>query len=265
MAVTTAFRLAHDFDAQIQELLKIAAGPSGDNKAPRDVRERLLEAIFLNAVTATEAFLERLFFIAVTGSLRTGGVRAVVRFPTEEIAWQMVLPPRSTYLTWLPYRDASDRARAFLDEGLPFTLLDERSQLKSRLDEAMVVRNMVAHRSEPVQRRFTSLVGSRFSTAGEYLAAISGEDRICEAFLQDFVRIANGLCARDDGEMVTILGDPDLLPSGRKVDAGGYECSGCGRVITVGIGMTALLKCATCDPPCISCGKSGNTALFRKQ
>jgi hypothetical protein len=265
VAVTTASRLSRDFDSEIKELLDIAAGPAGDHKAPRDVRERLLEAVFLNAVTATEAFLERLFFKAVTGAIRTGGVKPVIRFPSEAIAWQMVLPPRNSYLAWLPYRDASDRANAFLEEGLPFTLLDERSQLRSRLDQAMIVRNMVAHRSEYAQKKFTGLVSARYDTAGEYLAAMSGTERICEAFLQDFVRIANGLCARNDAEVSAILGGPDLLPTGRKVGEGSYECSGCGHVITVGSGSSATLRCETCDPPCGSCGKSGNTALFRRQ
>jgi len=265
VAVTAAQKLASDFAGEVSGLLALAAGPSGSATAPRDVRERLLESLFLNAVTAVEAFFERLFFAAVTGGIRTGGVRPIIRFPSVDIARRMVMPPRQNYLSWLPFRDTSDRAQAFLDRGLPFSHLDERAQLRTRLNEALTVRNVVAHRSDHAQAQFDNLVDSRYATAGEYLSAVSGASRTCEAFLQDFVRIALGLCARDDLAVAALLGDPDHLATGKKVSEGTYECVGCGVTrIVVPAGSIYSLRCSRCDPPCPSCGRVASTATFRR-
>lgn len=264
MAASTAARLALEFDRQIADLLSVAGGGAGGPVAPRDVRERLLESVFLNAVTALEAFLEGLFFKAVTGAIRTGNVQPVIRFPSEETAWKLVTPPRDRYLGWLPFADTSARARIFLVDGLPFTLLDDRDHLRTRLTEALTLRNMIAHRSDYARQKFDDLVGGRYASAGEYLAAASGASRICEAFLADFARIANGLCAPDEATVVTILGDADALRTGAKVGEGTYDCLGCGTPFIVPAGATRNLSCATCDAPCPACGRTGKTANFRK-
>lgn len=262
MAVSNASRLAEEFDTEIGDLLSIARGGSGGPTARRAARERLLESVFLNAVTAMEAFLERLFFKAVTGRIRTGNVRAVMRFSDESVAWRMVLPPRDRYLTWLSIDDTLARAHAFLIDGLPFSRLERRVLLKSRLNEAMILRNMVAHRSDYARERFRNLVGGRYSTSGEYLDASSGRARVCDAFLADFVRIANGLCADADLSATAILGAKDPFRSRAKVGAGQYCCIGCGTVTTVAVGATAGLACPTCDPPCHTCGRTPSTASF---
>ena len=187
-----------------------------------------------------------------------------MRFPSEAIAWQIVLPSRDRYLGWLPFADTSARARAFLVDGLPFTRLDDRAQLKSRLNEALAVRNMIAHRSDYARQKFDDFVGGRYATAGEYLAAASGANRICEAFLADFVRIANGLCAPDDASVIMALGSADAINSGAKVGEGAPRMPRMWRRDDRSAGTTRGLACTMCDPPCPVCGRTGRTANFRR-
>ncbi len=262
MPPSNAAQIATAFDLEVTQLLAVAEGGAGPS-ADQAVSERLLEAVFLNAVTAVEALFERLFFYAVTGRLRTMGVRPVVRFRDEATARRMVLPPKHTYLDWLPFPSTVDRARVFLVDALPFARVDARVQLSQQLQAAVTVRNMIAHRSDHARDRFERLVDGRYDTAGSYLAASTSSGRVCESFLADFGRIANGLCARDDAAAVVILGDVDPLPAGAKRDSGTYECVTCGTRVVVAEATRVSLACAVCDPPCPVCGRTPRTARFR--
>lgn len=263
---TTAAKLATGFDAEIADLMAVASGSVGaSTSSPQVVRERLLESVFLNAVTALEAFIESLFFKSVTGRVKTGGVKPVMRFRNETVAWQMILrAPREKYLDWLPFDSTSKRAQAFLVDGLPFSRLDTRRLLRTGLDETLIVRNMIAHRSENVREKFAGSVGGRYTTAGEYLAATSGAGSTCEALLTDFVRIANGLCADDEASVIAFLGDEDALGTGSKVMAGSYRCLGCGTVTVVPANQTRTLSCNVCDRACAFCGHRRKDASFRR-
>jgi hypothetical protein len=260
---SNAAKLASAYDTEIAALL-VVAGSGASASATREVTERLLESVFLNAVTATEAFIEELFLAAVTGAVRTGGTKPVIRFPDSNTALSIIVPPANRYVSWLPFSDTLGRAKAFLVDSLPFSRIDVREQLKSRLHEAMIVRNMIAHRSAYATAKFRNLVGNRYESAGQYLAATTGTDRVCEAFLGDFVRIANGLCAEDDSATNAILGDPDPIPSGARPGQGNYVCFGCGNSYVIARDSNAQLECSVCDLPCPRCGHVARRATFRR-
>lgn len=261
MAAPTAAKLRSQFETEMRQLVAVAASGAG-SATPRDVTERLLEAVFLNAVTAFESFLEQLFFKSVTGAVRTGGIKPVTRLKDEDTARRMIIRPREKYVTWLPIEDAISRADVYLVSGKPFSRVATRGAAKGLLTRALTVRNAIAHRSGHAKVRFDEMVGGRHATAGAYLAAASGGGRMCEEFLAELGRLVHGLCASDEAQAEHILGPPDPIPAGAKPGAGNFVCLVCASAYTIVAGQA--LECAVCDPRCTTCGSVvSRTARFR--
>lgn len=228
-----------------------------------NVFERLLEAVFMSAYTAFEDFLERLFFSIVCGRYTPFGVAARVIFRDEPTARGIVVPPEMRWVSWLPIDDTIARANRYIADALPFAHLRRRGAWKSHLRRAQVIRNAIGHRTEETRASFIKLVDPRYRTPGDYLASASGGGTVCEAFIEYFGRIAAGLVATTEDDVVNYLGDVDLLVSGAKPGAGTYACAVCGNSYTIADGEP--LVCAVCDPPCPSCGQTiTNTARFRE-
>jgi len=115
---------------------------------PTRAAEQAYEALFLNAFTAFEAFVEELFVGLMVaggpGSVVMSGIarRATVR--TSRIARELALGGRS-YADWLPFDLTEKRAHIFFRGGLPFTALGAAS--KDILRKGGLVRNAIAHKS----------------------------------------------------------------------------------------------------------------------
>lgn len=123
---------------------------------------RVYEALFLNAVTFFEAFLEELFLGLLVDSKGVqsgrGSVRALSVVRSHQVARAMILSGRN-YVDWLPYDLTKTRAQLFFSGGRPFTLLDP--SMEQDLQRAIWIRNAIAHRSKHARKVFLSkVVGS---------------------------------------------------------------------------------------------------------
>lgn len=249
--------MAANLRRQIQGLRRIGKVPVKST----DARERLLESVFLNGVTEFESFLEEVFFAAVSNRVRPGTTRPIVGLRNPQTARSLILRPRENYLKWLPYEQSQERADQYLHDGWPFARLTARTGVIKRLDDTMVVRNAVAHKSGSAHRKFQDATQRKYSTPGQYLAASLGKSTVCDAFLADFVRYGKALCV-SDAEASKLLGPKGPYPSGKKVPAGQYECLGCGTVYS--LPRREALVCATCDLICRACGSpTSRNAEFR--
>lgn len=227
------------------------------------VFERLLEAVFMSAYTAFEDFLERLFFAIVCGTYLPLDAAPVVTFPDEASARGIVVPPDRRYVSWLPIDETIVRASRYMREALPFSHLRRRGVWKSHLRYAQVVRNAIGHRTDETRATFNKLIDPRYATPGDYLASASSTGTVCEAFIEYFGRIAAGLCATVEADVLSYLGPTDSLVSAAKPEAGTYQCTVCNNTYTIAAGDALI--CPVCDPPCPSCGQTiTSTARFNK-
>jgi hypothetical protein len=249
--------MASDLRRQINGLRKVGKS----SLRPLDAYERLLESVFLNGVTEFEAFLEEFFFAAVARRIRPGETKPIVSLRDPETARSLVLRPRESYLKWLPYHEAQERADQYLANGSPFNRLTARASVTRRLGQAMAVRNAVAHKGGAAYERFHDATDRKYTSPGEYLAASLGKSTVCDAFLADFVRFGKALCVSDT-EALRLLGPEGPFPAGKKLDPGRYECLGCNSIQE--LQRREPVACSVCDPPCQACGTpTSQAAQFR--
>ena len=123
----------------------------------RDV-ERVYEGLYLDAVTSFEAAIEDLFIRIITNRASPTGVTARVSFRSSQIARDIMLGGERKYLDWFPYNKTEQRAKAFLRGGQPFTRLS--STQRNKLDDIIVIRNAIAHKSSHSKKKFQNLVNS---------------------------------------------------------------------------------------------------------
>lgn len=135
--------------------------------------DALIEGLFVDLVGAFEETLESLFLGLITsGGLTSsrGGVRPHYQFPTRLRASQVVRSGKS-YVNWLPYGETERRARIFFARGYPFRIRTGRrnqnlppstSALTAAdrlfLDQVMLIRNAIAHRSAFAHAEFRKKV-----------------------------------------------------------------------------------------------------------
>ena len=145
----------------------------------------LYEGLFLRLITSFEAFLEELFFKILLGKsdYPTRYVKPRINFRSANIL-RDVLMQNQNYLEWLPYNKTLTRANSFLRGGRPFTCLTD-SQ-KSKIKEAIRVRNCVAHSSEFSRSIFKKKVIINL--------ILSPKERTPAGFLRSLVRINPPLC-----------------------------------------------------------------------
>lgn len=249
--------MASDLRRQINGLRKVGKS----QLRPLDAYERLLESVFLNGVTEFEAFLEEFFFAAVARRVRPGGTRPVVSLRDPETARSLVLRPRESYLRWLPYHEAQERADQYLENGSPFNRLASRMSVTKRLGQAIAVRNAVAHKGGTAHQKFRDVTDRKYKSPGEYLAASLGKSTVCDAFLADFVRYGKALCV-SDAEAERLLGPKGPFPTGKKLKPGHYECLSCNSIQE--LKHRESVACSICDPPCGACGSpTSRNAQFR--
>jgi len=252
-----AASMASDLRRQINGLRKVGKA----SVKPQSAYERLLESVFLNGVTEFESFLEEFFFAAVARRVRPGNTKPIVNLRDPETARELVLRPRERYLKWLPYDESQARADQYLVDGSPFSRLTSRPRVTRRLNQAMAVRNAIAHKGGDAHSRFLDATDRKYSSPGQYLAATLGRSTVCDAFLADFVRYGRAPCV-SNSEILELLGPEGPFPAGKKLDAGRYECLDCGHVIS--LSRRKAVRCPTCEPPCQACGvPASGSAQFR--
>jgi len=129
----------------------------------RDVHS-VYESLFLRAVVGFEHFCEKLFFAIVEGKITypSTRLRCLLTGARADEVLGIVLQ-RDNYLTWLPYKNAEERAKLFMfakgpkkANGRPF--LDLTTGEKSQLATICTIRNAIAHISDYSIEKFTKTV-----------------------------------------------------------------------------------------------------------
>jgi hypothetical protein len=124
---------------------------------PRKDLDQIYEALFLNAMTAFEGFLEDLFLnrlVSQTGKRLSP--RAIPRLTVRSysVAHRLVVGPGKKYADWLPYDRTIERAKLFFRGGRPFC--DAPKLLLNVLQKGVLIRNVIAHRSRHSYKVFES-------------------------------------------------------------------------------------------------------------
>ena len=121
----------------------------------RDV-ERVYEGLYLDAFTFFERSIEELFVALLTNRVAQAGVVSRVHFRSSKVARDVILGGNRNYVDWFPYERTEKRAKAFFRSGQPFTRLTQKD--KKKLEELVIIRNAIAHRSRHSIRRFEQLI-----------------------------------------------------------------------------------------------------------
>jgi hypothetical protein len=114
--------------------------------------ELIYESAFLNAIARFEALLNSVLeeFVCGAPSARTGHY-ALIK-PRSRAGFQEILTGGRPYIDLLPYKDCVEISKRFLNDGKPFSDVDETD--RNILAQALLVRNAIAHRSDAALARF---------------------------------------------------------------------------------------------------------------
>lgn len=126
----------------------------------RDICE-IYAALFINAITSFESFIEEMFFCLLTGKIKlSNSVRPKVAITNRNIAREIILQGRN-YIDWLPYERTEKIAMSFFKDGKPFTVLDKNE--KNHIDKCLFIRNALAHHSDHSIEKYKKKVLSNLS------------------------------------------------------------------------------------------------------
>lgn len=164
------------------------------------VAEQLYESLFLNAVTSFETYVEELFLALLLSRRRSGPAVPRLAVKSYKVARQLVFGPGRKYADWLPFDQTIKRAHVFFRGGRPFAAVVKTDT--DILSNALLIRNVIAHRSRHSQQRFRAeVLGSAPLPARErspagflrgQLSAIPPVTRF-ESYLANILRIATQL------------------------------------------------------------------------
>lgn len=115
--------------------------------------------LVINAVTAFENYLEKLFFLIMTGKSSFHKdvrpiARSISKLSKKDIRSLVLGDDR--YINWLPYDFTVKRSSAYLVEGNPFKKL--KGQDKESLHKIAKIRNVIAHASAFSEESFQKLI-----------------------------------------------------------------------------------------------------------
>ena len=128
----------------------------------RDI-EQVYAGLYVEIVASFERFLENLFVELLVKKVRCGqiSVKPKMLFPSRDMAREIINGGRK-YVDWLPYENHTEkRAKIFIFDGLPFTSLSQAN--KKQLDEVLLIRNAIAHKSKHALHQFNVKVISGLS------------------------------------------------------------------------------------------------------
>lgn len=172
---------------------------NADVIALRDLHS-VYEALFLRAVSGFEMFLEDLFVAILERRARYKNKRVSLRMSvaSTEALWDILLQDEQ-YLTWLPYDRTEHRANIYLEDGKPFSELNDGD--KSVLKTITTIRNAIAHQTPYATALFQKkVVGAQALLRGERKPAgflrsqFRPAQRRFEVYAIELARIATFLC-----------------------------------------------------------------------
>lgn len=123
--------------------------------------ERVYDGLFVNIVGSFENFLEEVFFGILAGTRSVSKrIKPRASFESEKTARAIILG-KQPFLKWLPYNDNTQAiADLYFPKGEPFSSLDQKE--KDIIQEAVYVRNAVAHKSPYALKKFKEkVIGTR--------------------------------------------------------------------------------------------------------
>lgn len=164
--------------------------------------EQVYAGLFLDAFTEFEALVENLFIGLFSGTHKSSlpTVRRLFRVLPATKAREIVFEGK-LYADWLPFPEYTiPRAKRFLHEGEPFSLLDDNE--KGILKKYHLLRNAVAHKSATAKAKFEAAIGNpaltpREKTPKGYLRVLpAGPGGLTQyqIAIAEFQAIANKLC-----------------------------------------------------------------------
>jgi hypothetical protein len=159
--------------------------------------ECVYEGLYLDAISSFELSIEELFFQILTGQFLPKGVVARVTFHSNQVVRDVLLGERK-YLDWLPYERTEKRAIAFLRAGEPFTRLGRVE--KSTIEDSLIIRNAIAHKSYYSNKRFQQLIDSYLllpkerTPAGFLRSKIDPTTTRYQFYIAEMARIMQLLC-----------------------------------------------------------------------
>lgn len=258
---------AEEFSVQVKTLINSISDAQNAFKAKhlsRNTRDDVVELSLVRGMGLFEELLEDLFFLALQSHLGDE-VKPVLPVSSPDEASLLVydseLSGNSRYTTWIPYKDKTlPRARNLLQNGLPFTRLDNRPTETGELRALTLVRNAVAHNSESARTKFITLAKERkypYARPADYLTSHRQQEMEILVGLTRLVQIARGLGAPTDKASRRFLDPEGLFEHSRVAMPGNYACERCGNELAT-TDFAPLGHCRQCNRPtsCPSCGKS---------
>ena len=119
--------------------------------------ELVYSSSFLSLCSQWEALLEEILYEVVCGeqSKRSGNVR-YVEFKSRQNLRDVLLFPTRSYLSIPSLKRAEELAELFVKEGRPISAVSAAN--RSRLAEAVKIRNAIAHESDFARKKFREAV-----------------------------------------------------------------------------------------------------------
>lgn len=155
----------------------------------------------MGAFTAFEGFIEDLFLgLLVAHGPVPRKVIPRIRVQSFAVARQVVFGPTRQYVDWLPFSRTIERAEVFFRGGRPFS--DVPKAQVAVLNKALVIRNVIAHRSRHSLQRFeaeilahTQLSPRERSAAGflRGLLSVSPSETRDESYVSSLALVARQL------------------------------------------------------------------------
>ncbi len=130
--------------------------PGGPGQITPSRRDTLTEMAFLRALTSWEIFLEETFLLYLLGHRPPKGPppRRYGFPPTPDAAMEWCTEGRP-FARW-NVSDVTRRANRWFKDGRPYTQVLRGHQ--SRLDQLVIIRNAIAHKSSSAKAKFETLV-----------------------------------------------------------------------------------------------------------
>ena len=138
--------------------------------------ELIYESAFVSAIARFEGLLNELLkeFVCGPSSTQTG-CYSLIR-PRSRNVFRPILTGGRQYVDLMPFRDCVKVAKRFLNEGKPFSDIDESD--RNILAQAVLVRNAIAHRNDAAMKTFrtevngVNLLTSSRQFPGSYLRRV---------------------------------------------------------------------------------------------
>ena len=158
-------------------------------------RDAIIELAYLQGFLAWESFLEETFILSMMGRQAPRGrpSRRFVLPPNRKAALEMTAEGRS-FASWEKADDVATRATRFFRNGHPYA-----APLQARrrtLEQARLIRNAVAHRSEKAQEHFENIARNGLGgvlppglTVGAFLNTTRPGSAPPESFLEFYLTV----------------------------------------------------------------------------